>query len=77
MTRDASLTEFGDGGDDDEEPTATGSESATGDDAAAPEPVRPTSRWSTNKQPCADCGARIQRTWTADGRLLCADCKEW
>ncbi|MFC4406510.1 DUF7573 domain-containing protein [Haloarchaeobius iranensis] len=72
MTRDASLTEFGDGGDD-EEPVATNAASATD----GPEPVRPTSRWSTNPQPCTDCGTRTQRAWTDGGRLLCADCKEW
>jgi|AntRauTorcE11898_2_1112593.scaffolds.fasta_scaffold44656_1 hypothetical protein len=78
MTRDASLTEFGDGGDEEEKELAAAStEPATGGDHDAPEPVRPTSRWSTNPQPCTDCGTRIQRAWTDDGRLLCADCKEW
>ncbi|WP_256297766.1 DUF7573 domain-containing protein [Haloarchaeobius salinus] len=87
MTRDASLTEFGVGGDD-EEPAdgTTGSESPDGEATAesgtiggrdAPDPVRPTSRWSVDPRPCTDCGSQIQRAWTEDGRLLCSDCKDW
>ncbi|MFD1644168.1 DUF7573 domain-containing protein [Haloarchaeobius litoreus] len=87
MTRDASLTEFGVGGDDEEQADGTtdsetgGGEATAGsgtvDDRDAPDPVRPTSRWSAEPRPCAGCGTRIQRAWTDDGRLLCADCKEW
>ncbi len=77
MTRDTSLTAFGDGGDDDEEPAATSAASASDGDTDGPDPVRPTSRWSASPRPCADCGTRTQRAWTDDGRLLCADCKEW
>lgn len=88
MTRDASLTEFGGGGGDDETETATES-GADGDEAApgatgderrdddAPDPVRPTSRWSAEPRPCAACGTKVQRAWTEDDRLHCPDCKDW
>jgi len=85
MTRDASLTEFGvDGDDDDEESAVAPAESPADDGGASAEdaggdhdPVRPTSRWSAEPRPCVDCGTEIQRAWTDDGRLRCADCKEW
>jgi hypothetical protein len=84
MTRDASLTEFGVGGDDEEESAGAATdgdgaaaEATAGGDHDAPDPVRPTSRWSAEPQPCADCGASVQRAWADDGRLRCPDCKEW
>ncbi|WP_440992176.1 DUF7573 domain-containing protein [Haloarchaeobius baliensis] len=87
MTRDASLGEFG-VGEDDEQSTVEPAESPTDADGAAagstaggdhdaPDPIQPTSRWSGEPRPCADCGTDIKRAWTDDGRLLCADCKEW
>lgn len=87
MTRDASLTEFGVGGDeeetergDDDTAAATddGDATSTADgDGDTPEPVRPTSRWRAAAASCPDCGATVQRTWAADSRNVCADCKEW
>ena len=89
MARDASRTEFGVGGGDDETETATesgadGDEAAPGatgderrDDDDAPDPVRPTSRWSAEPRPCAACGTKVQRAWTEGDRLHCPDCKDW
>ena len=61
--RDSSLEEFLDD-----------AESDSGRDNPTPPP---TSRWTTQRQPCPDCGGATRRLWQADGRLVCAECKDW
>lgn len=93
MTRDASLAEFGVGGDEEstsddadgaptEEPEPSPTDGTTTDDDAGatdggPEPIRPTSRWTAEPSACAECGTPVQRTWNGDDGPVCSDCKRW
>ncbi len=41
------------------------------------DPPTPTSRWQSDRQDCVVCERGVRRLWSDDGRLVCADCKDW
>lgn len=44
---------------------------------SAVEPAVATSTVTSAGAACASCGASARRLWTADGDVVCADCKPW
>jgi hypothetical protein len=41
------------------------------------DPAAVTYAWTPEGATCTACGTTVERRWRADGRLVCADCKEW
>ena len=62
MGEDASLTEFTNTSETDDE---------------SPDPATTTYAWSADGAACAACGAVVERRWQQDGTLVCPACKEW
>ena len=48
-----------------------------GDSEDRIDPSTPASRWQPDGQDCARCEHSVTRLWSDDGRLVCADCKDW
>lgn len=46
-------------------------------DPAAVKPADVTYSWESEGGTCAACGEAVERRWTGDAGLVCADCKEW
>ncbi len=90
---DASLDDFlsdgdeSEAGDGDPDPAAPSPDTAPedeGDETDAPavdttdvEPAVSTYAWRSDATACAACGEQVERRWRDDGRLVCADCKDW
>jgi hypothetical protein len=70
VTRDRSLSEF-----DDADDSETAPESDTDEPSTAG--LRSTYAWTTEPVECEDCSTTVQRRWTQNGALVCADCKDW
>jgi NADH pyrophosphatase NudC (nudix superfamily) len=84
VTDDPATGDAGAGTGDEADPTAREAEDAddvTADDSAAEveavEPATSTYAWWGDGAACEACGARVDRRWQQDGRLVCPDCKEW
>ena len=86
--RETSLEDFLDGSETDAESTASEAPAdasegtAEGSDAAASgkgatEPAAATYAWTPDGANCAACGTAVERRWRDEGRLVCADCKDW
>jgi formylmethanofuran dehydrogenase subunit E len=65
-----------DGEADADEPVDTDA-AAAADEAVDADPATPTATWTADGAACDRCGERVERRWSADGDLVCADCKEW
>jgi len=48
-----------------------------GDSEKQRDPSTPISRCRPSGQGCAVCERGVTRLWSDDGRLVCADCKDW
>jgi hypothetical protein len=86
MAEDASLEDFLDSSESEEE-----GNSGAGDDTAetesealdaeassdAVEPAVTTYAWSPEGAACAECGEVVERRWTQDDLLVCGACKCW
>lgn len=46
-------------------------------DPSAVEPAVATSTLASDGEACASCGTSTRRLWTAEGDVVCADCKPW
>ncbi|GCF13945.1 hypothetical protein Harman_18800 [Haloarcula mannanilytica] len=81
MAEDASLDDFLDGGDSEDEGSASeGGTAKPEDDPADSDTVEPavtTYAWSPEGAACAECGEVVERRWTQDGDLVCGACKCW
>jgi hypothetical protein len=86
VTRNRSLDDFLDAGDDDPESGGTDegseveAEEATTEPSVDPEtvdPVEPTLTASTDGGTCGVCGATVGLRWRDGERYVCAECKEW
>jgi hypothetical protein len=59
---------------------ADGANDPSGEETTAersPESATATYAWTSVGATCAGCGTTVERRWQDDGRLVCADCKEW
>jgi hypothetical protein len=86
MAEDASLEDFLDSSESEDE-----GNSGAGDDTAeteretpdaepstdAVEPAVTTYAWSPEGAACAECGEVVERRWAQDGVLVCGACKCW
>lgn len=86
--RETSLEDFLDGSETEEEPTASeAAEDASAEtaekserDTERDEPAETaatTYAWTPEGANCAACGTAVECRWRDDGRLVCADCKDW
>lgn len=41
------------------------------------EPATATYRWEPDGIECSACGTTVNRLWTGESGLVCAECKEW
>lgn len=83
MGEDATLDDFvggspeaGDGDAAEDSREQDGDDSDSHDDAGAPEPARPTSRWRPGGH-CDRCGEPAERRWRRGENLVCPTCSEW
>lgn len=60
-----------------DDPGAEEEQAAARVDPAAVEPADVTYSWESEGGTCAACGEAVERRWTGDAGLVCADCKEW
>lgn len=85
---DASLDDFLDDTDEQADDESGGEDTATEDGerqpepgatppAGEPDPARTTHQWTPEGTACDACGQVVERRWTGDAGLVCADCKEW
>jgi hypothetical protein len=56
--------------------TAEGSERDTENEGHS-DLATATYAWTPERANCAACGTAVERRWRDDGRLVCADCKNW
>lgn len=62
--------------DEDGQNTPSSGTSAT-DGTQRVDPARTTHQWTPAGVACDACGQVVERRWTGDGGLVCADCKVW
>jgi len=89
MADDASLDEFIDAGESEDEEreseevegaSEAGEDADVSDEAPAPEAADAglsTYDWSPEGAACAACGTVVERRWRDDPGLVCESCKEW
>lgn len=80
--RDASLDEFLNQDDENDETSEEGADADADTGACADadpgvEPAMSTYDWSPGGTPCEACGAVVERRWRDGERLVCGECKEW
>ena len=86
MAEDASLEDFLDSSESEDEGNRGAGDDTAGTESEAPnseastdavEPAATTYAWSPEGAACAECGEVVERRWIQGGVLVCGACKSW
>lgn len=80
MPDDASLDDFLDAGEDQQDESSEEGDDAPNRelvDSATVEDATTTFEWSPARAACEGCGEVVERRWRDDGSFVCPSCKTW